>query len=111
MTLLIYSNINIAPIIVFGGSKIVNLRNKAIIYPKKCAARSIGSRFLQLYTIYLVLCYTYCHFWLILDAIHLIPHESFYIASNRSENELKPGSFFRPVPGLSGTMSIGNFIH
>jgi len=49
MTLLIYSNINITPIIVFAGSKIVNLRNKATIYPKKCAARSIGSRFLQKY--------------------------------------------------------------
>jgi len=49
MTLLIYSNINITPIIVFAGSKIVNLRNKAAIYPNKCAARSIGSRFLQKY--------------------------------------------------------------
>lgn len=46
MTLLIYSDINIASIIVFGGSKIVNLRNKATIYSQKCAIRSIGSRFL-----------------------------------------------------------------
>ncbi len=49
MTLLIYSNINIATIIVFAVSKIMNLRNKATIYPKKCAARSIGSRFLLKY--------------------------------------------------------------
>jgi hypothetical protein len=82
MTLLIYSDINIAPIIVLGGSKIVNLRNKATIYPKKCATRSIWSRFLQIYTFYLVLCYAFYHFRLILDAIHLIPDESFYIASN-----------------------------
>lgn len=112
MTLLIYSNINITPIIVFAGSKIVNLRNKATIYPNKCAARSIGSRFLQKYipSAWHYMLY-YCHFWLILDAIRLIPDESFYVASNRGENELKPGSFFSPVPGFSGTMSIGNFIH
>jgi len=39
MTLLIYSEINIVSVIVFGGSKIVNLRNKTSIYPKKCAIR------------------------------------------------------------------------